>query len=236
MGNQGAMMGFLDEIFSGVSGVSGASYRDCVDRKSIKSNKIERGGDIYDECRDHAPLAPHPPLAAPVETDQSSNTEANSWEFTDATETRIQKITRATNPDELVRAMSDYIPGLLSDSELVALTRVYELKMTEFLPEEWPGTSPGQATPPGTPESGQRSQNPGHPERITHSLAWDGSQVIALPRCGVCEHFNPDSINPVSGIGDCEAFLLPDGKRTIGRFPMQDPKTATCFEKKEATR
>lgn len=236
MGNQGAVMGFLDEVFSGASGASGASYRDCVDRKSIKSNKIERGGDIYNECRDHAPLAPLAPLAAPVETDQSSSTEANPTEFTDPTLTRIQKITRATSPDELVQAMDDYIPGQLPDSELVALTRAYESKMTEFMPEEWPEIPLGQATLPGTPESGQRSQETGHPERITHDLAWDGQKVVILPRCGICQHFTPDTINPASGLGDCEAFLLPDGKRQIGRFPMQDPKTATCFEKKEATR
>jgi len=149
-------------------------------------------------------------------------------------EPRIQKIERATTPDELIGAMADYVPGLLSDPELVELTRAYESKMAEFMPEEWPETSLGQATLPGPPESGQRSQESWHPARITHSLAWDGQEVVILPRCGECQHFTRDTINPASGLGDCEVFLLPDGKRQIGRYPMQHPKTATCFEKGES--
>lgn len=56
-----------------------------------------------------------------------------------------------------------------------------------------------------------------------------------LPRCGYCQHFTRDRINPESGLGTCQAFFLPDGKRQVGRYPMQDPKTETCFEK-EANR
>lgn len=50
-----------------------------------------------------------------------------------------------------------------------------------------------------------------------------------LPRCGVCRHFERDSINPEYGLGDCQAFLLPDGKRHAVRYPMQYPKSETCF-------
>ncbi|MHB8421720.1 MAG: hypothetical protein ACYDAM_02965, partial [Leptospirales bacterium] len=119
-----------------------------------------------------------PPLPAPVETDQLSCTEANSTEFPDPTLTRIQKITRATSPDELVQAMDDYIPGQLPDSELVALTRAYESKMSEFMPDEWPETPSREATLPGTPESGQRSQESRHPEQITPSYGWTGREVV----------------------------------------------------------
>lgn len=69
------------------------------------------------------------------------------------------------------------------------------------------------------------------PERITPHLAWDGKQVIVLPRCGDCRHFTRDTINPREGVGDCEAFLLPDGKRQTVRYPMQHPRTEICFEK-----
>lgn len=50
-----------------------------------------------------------------------------------------------------------------------------------------------------------------------------------LPRCGTCQHFERDSINPEYGLGDCQAFLLPDGKRHAVRYPMQYPKSDTCF-------
>ena len=50
-----------------------------------------------------------------------------------------------------------------------------------------------------------------------------------LPRCGDCQHFERDSINPEYGLGDCQAFLLPDGKRHAVRYPMQRPKTEGCF-------
>jgi len=58
---------------------------------------------------------------------------------------RIQKITRATNPDKLAWAMADYIPGQLTDSELIELTKAYELKMAEFMPENQPILDPGGA-------------------------------------------------------------------------------------------
>lgn len=51
-----------------------------------------------------------------------------------------------------------------------------------------------------------------------------------LPRCGDCQHFERDSINPGSGAGDCKMFLLPDERRQIARYPMQGPKNETCFE------
>jgi len=135
MGIEGAMMGFLDEVLGGVSGTSGASYRDYVYEEK-NNNENKKGKHIYEECREVAPLAPYPPLS-----------------------------------------------------------RV---------------------------------------EQVTLSLGWNGAEMVMLPACRDCEHFTPDTINPASGLGDCEVFLLPDGKRQIGRYPMQHPKTATCFEKGES--
>jgi hypothetical protein len=144
-------------------------------------------------------------------------------------ETRIQKITRATNPDELVGAMSDYIPGQLSDSELIELTKAYELKMAEFLPDEWPETPIEQPTLPEASEPCLSGQNQGHPERITPHLGWNGQEVVTLPRCEDCQHFTRDDINPREGVGNCRMFFLPDNKRNIVRYPMQTPKNGTCF-------
>ena len=50
-----------------------------------------------------------------------------------------------------------------------------------------------------------------------------------LPRCGTCQHFERDDINPETGAGDCKTFFLPDGKRQIVRYPMQHPRTDDCF-------
>jgi len=130
-------------------------------------------------------------------------------------ETRIQEITRATNPDELVGAMSDYIPGQLSDSE--------------FLPDEWPETPIEQPTLPEASEPCLSGQNQGHPERITPHLGWNGQEVVTLPRCEDCQHFTRDDINPREGVGNCRMFFLPDNKRNIVRYPMQTPKNGTCF-------
>jgi len=142
---------------------------------------------------------------------------------------RSQKITRATHPDELVRAMSDYTPGELSDSELVELVKAYELKMAEFLPDEWPETPIEQPTLPEASEPCLSGQNQGHPERITPHLGWNGQEVVTLPRCGDCRHFTRDDINPREGAGDCAEFFLPDNKRNIIRHSTQTPKNGTCF-------
>nr|EDZ38381.1 MAG: Conserved hypothetical protein [Leptospirillum sp. Group II '5-way CG'] len=225
------MMGFLDEVFDGMSGASGVTYPDGINAKPSNTNDVCIDVCIYDASRDHAPHTPHTPHPITPEKYQTSNTEANLREIPVPCSPRIQKITRATNPDELAGAMSDYIPGQLSDSELIELTKAYELKMAEFLPDEWPETPIEQPTLPEASEPCLSGQNQGHPGRITPHLAWDGQEVVILPRCGVCQHFTRDSVNPASGLGTCQVFLLPDGKRQIGRYPMQDPKTETCFER-----
>jgi hypothetical protein len=127
--------------------------------------------------------------------------------------------------------MADYIPGQLSDSELTELTKAYELKMAELLPDEWPETPIEQPTLPEASEPCLSGQNQGHPERITPHLGWNGQEVVTLPRCEDCQHFTRDSVNPEYGLGDCQVFLLPDGKRHAARYPAQRPKNGTCFER-----
>lgn len=69
------------------------------------------------------------------------------------------------------------------------------------------------------------------PEPAEHpiSSAEIPKAIAQLHRCGTCQHFERDSINPEYGLGDCQAFLLPDGKRHAVRYPMQYPKSETCF-------
>ncbi|EAY57592.1 MAG: hypothetical protein UBAL2_79310432 [Leptospirillum rubarum] len=145
MGIEGAVMGFLDEIFSDASGTSGVTYPDAINAKPSNTNDVCVDVCIYDASRDHTPHTPHTPLPITPEKCQTSNTEANLREIPVPCSPRIQKITRATNPDELAGAMSDYIPGQLSDPELIELTKAYELKMAEFMPENQPILDPGGA-------------------------------------------------------------------------------------------
>lgn len=156
----------------------------------------------------------------------STHSQSNENEYVLSTDTRhsrpkchselsrIQRIASSRTPDELVQSMVDYVPGQLSDSELRDLTRAYESKMAEFLPAVWTEEPAGQPDLPEASEPGLKTQNPGH-----------------IQRCGDCRHFERDSINPREGLGDCSAFLLPDGKRQIARYPMEHPKTETCFGK-----
>ncbi len=229
MGIEEAVMGFLDEIFSDASGTSGVTYPDAINAKPSNSNDVCVDVCIYDASRDHTPPTPPTPLPITPEKCQTSNTEANLREIPVPCSPRIQEITRATNPDELVGAMSDYIPGQLSDSDLIELTKAYELKMAEFLPNEWPETPIEQPTLPEASEPCLSGQNQGHPERITPHLGWNGQEVVTLPRCGDCQHFTRDTINPREGVGNCRMFFLPDNKRNIVRYPMQTPKNGTCF-------
>jgi hypothetical protein len=145
MGIEEAVMGFLDEIFSGASGASGVTYPDAINAKPSNTDDVCVDVCIYDASRDHAPHTPLTPHPITPEKCQTSNTEANLREIPVPCSPRIQEITRATNPDELVGAMSDYIPGQLSDSDLIELTKAYELKMAEFLPENQPILDPGGA-------------------------------------------------------------------------------------------
>ena len=71
------------------------------------------------------------------------------------------------------------------------------------------------------------------PEPAEHPISSEIPKAIAqpLPRFGTCQHFERDSINPEYGLGDCQAFLLPDGRRQIVRYPMQYPKSETCFKR-----
>ena len=70
--------------------------------------------------------------------------------------------------------------------------------------------------------------------QVTHNIGFDGEKMVLLPVCRDCSHFTPDSINPREGIGHCQSFPSPyNPAKQMIRYPMQDPKNPTCFEREE---
>ena len=74
------------------------------------------------------------------------------------------------------------------------------------------------------------SGNTRHSRHSRHFLPDHGEQVLILNKCGDCQHFERDQINPTEGLGYCQSFSSPynPGKPLI-RYPMQNLKNAACF-------
>lgn len=166
-----------------------------------------------------------------------SNQTRESNPESDLAESFIREMDAATSFLALLQITDQIDPARFAQEEYDRLWGAYSRNRDRWPDEPYPATGWGtfneadEATLPGASEPCLSGQNQGHPGRITPHLAWTGREVITLPRCGDCQHFKRDTINPREGVGDCEAFHLPDGKRQIVRYPMQDPKTETCFER-----
>lgn len=133
-------------------------------------------------------------------------------------------------------------PAMFTQEEYTQLWGSYCRNRDRWPEEAFPATDWGalnEAVEPTTPElsrTGLSSDPERTVEQVTHSLGWNGSEMVMLPVCRDCRHFFPDGISPREGVGHCGSFqAIGNQDRFLLRYPMNQPKTETCFDSKGAS-
>ncbi|MHB8423260.1 MAG: hypothetical protein ACYDAM_10950 [Leptospirales bacterium] len=121
---------------------------------------------------------------------------------------------------ELLRVTDRIDPSRFTQDEFDELWAAYCRNRDRWPDEAFPATGWGtlneadEPAPPGTPESGQRSQESRHPEQITPSYGWTGQEVVihdpSTCQNQICVYRRSETSHTISTVKD--SLTVPDSQ------------------------